>query len=256
MKPVLVIEQDYSLRGLGLLGECLEASAMPYRRFQAWDEPIDGLDPGDFGAIVAMGGKAHIWEADAAPVLHSQKALLREAVESDVPVFGICLGGQLLASAAGGVVRAADQPEIGWLAIEPTADAQADPVFRVLDRAAGVYQWHTDVFEPPPGAKVLATSTAAPNQAFRVDGADAWGIQFHPETTPELFELWISRNAAEVREAGVNVEKLRTAVYRGARESLRFCTALFDAFIERVRDSPARSPGARYRTTPSPGSRR
>jgi GMP synthase (glutamine-hydrolysing) len=235
MKPVLVIEQEYSLRGLGLLGERLEASMLPYRRFRAWDEPIDALDPVDFAAIIAMGGKAHIWQAERPPALHSQQKLLRNAIDSDVPVFGICLGGQLVASAAGGVVRAAEEPEIGWLEIEPTLDAREDPVFRVLDRAAGVYQWHNDVFEPPPGARVLATSAAAPNQAFRVDGADAWGIQFHPETTPELFELWIARNAAEVKEAGVNIETLRAAVHQGARQSLRFCTALFDAFIDRVR---------------------
>jgi GMP synthase-like glutamine amidotransferase len=235
MKPVLVIEQEYSLRGLGLLGERLDASGLPYRRLGVWQESVRGLDARDFAAIIPMGGKAHVWEADRIPLLRSQLPLLRQAIEARVPVFGICLGGQLLARAVGGVVRAAEEPEIGWLEIMPTDDARDDPVFAVLDRAAGVYQWHLDVFEPPDGARVLATSAAAPNQAFRVDGADAWGIQFHPEATPELFELWIARNASEVKEAGVDVEALRTAVYRGAKESLAFCTALFDAFIERVR---------------------
>jgi GMP synthase (glutamine-hydrolysing) len=200
-----------------------------------WEDSVDDLDPRDFGAVIPMGGKSHVWEADRVPVLRSQLPFLRQAVEAEVPVFGICLGGQLLASAVGGAVRAAEEPEIGWLQITPTGDARDDPVFRVLDRSAGVYQWHLDVFEPPAGATVLATSAAAPNQAFRVDGADAWGIQFHPETTPELFELWIARNKSEVDEAGVDVDALRSAVQRGARESIRFCTALFDAFIERVR---------------------
>jgi GMP synthase (glutamine-hydrolysing) len=235
MKPVLVIEQEYSLRGLGLLGERLDESGLPYRRLGVWQESVHDLDPREFGAIIPMGGKSHVWEADRVPVLRNQLPVLRQAVSAGVPVFGICLGGQLLASALGGAVRTAEEPEIGWLQITPTEDAREDPVFHVLDGAAGVYQWHLDVFEPPPGASVLATSAAAPNQAFRVDGSDAWGIQFHPETTPELFELWIARNTAEVKEAGINVEALRAAVREGARESLRFCTALFDAFIERVR---------------------
>ena len=98
-----------------------------------------------------------------------------------------------------------------------------------------MYQWHDDVFEPPPGARALAGSRLAPNQAFRVDGTDAWGIQFHPETTPDLWELWIARHPNEVREAGVDVEAMREAVYRGAKRSRQFCAALFDAFIERVR---------------------
>lgn len=235
MKPVLVIEQEYPLRGLGLLGERLEASGLPYRSLRAWEERIEGLDARDFAAIIPMGGTAHAWEADRVPLLRSEQRLLREAVEAGVPVFGICLGGQLLASALGGVVCAAEQPERGWLEIAPTDDAREDPVFRVLDRAAGVYQWHHDVFDPPVGSSVLARSEVVANQAFRVDGADAWGIQFHPETTPELWELWIARLATEVEKSGVDLEALRIAVYEGARESLPFCTALFDAFIDRVR---------------------
>jgi GMP synthase (glutamine-hydrolysing) len=235
MKPTLVIEQEYSLRGLGLLGERLDASGLPYRAVPAWEEPIDGLDVRDFAAIIAMGGTAHAWEADVFPTLRNQQRLLRQAVEAEVPVLGICLGGQLLASALGGVVRSAEEPEIGWLEITPTDAAREDPIFCLLEQAAGVYQWHEDVFEPPAGASLLATSEAAPNQAFRVDGAEAWGIQFHPETTPELWELWIARNPAEVEEAGVDIEVLRSAVYEGARQSLLFCTAFFDAFITQVR---------------------
>jgi GMP synthase (glutamine-hydrolysing) len=235
MKPILVIEQEYSLRGIGLLGDRLDASGLPYRRLRAWDERIDQLDARDFAAIIPMGGNAHVWEADLAPALASERVLLREAVDADVPTFGICLGGQLVASALGGEVRAGEAPEIGWLEITPTEAARDDPVFSVLGQPAGVYQWHNDVLDPPPGARVLASSEAAPNQAFRVDGTDAWGIQFHPETTPELWELWIARHPTEVEEAGVDVEALRTAVYEGAPRALRFCSALFDAFIDRVR---------------------
>ncbi len=235
MKPILVIEQEYSLRGLGLLGERLAASGLPYRSLGAWNEPIDEVVPSELAAIIAMGGNAHAWEADRIPALRNERVLLREAVEADLPVFGICLGGQLLASAVGGNVRAAETPEIGWLEIAPTDGAGDDPVFSVLEQAVGVYQWHSDVFEPPAGASVLARSQASPNQAFRVDGVPAWGIQFHPETTPGLWELWISRHPNEVREAGVDVDALRAAVQKGAAESLAFCTALFDAFIDVVR---------------------
>jgi len=232
MKPILVIEQEYSLRGLGLLGERLDASGRPYRSLRAWDEPIDGLDAREHSAIIPLGGNRHAYDADSDAVLGSERRLLREAVEAGVPVLGVCLGGQLLASALGGGVRRAREPEIGWLEIVPTDDAPDDPIFSLLDRGVGVYQWHQDVFEPPAGASVLARSAASPNQAFRVDGAEAWGIQFHPETTPELWELWVARHPVEVKEAGVDIEQLRRSVYSGARASRPFCTALFDAFIE------------------------
>ena len=43
VRPVLVIEQELSLEGLGLLGQRLEASGLPYRRLQLWREDLDGL---------------------------------------------------------------------------------------------------------------------------------------------------------------------------------------------------------------------
>jgi len=235
VQPVLVIEQEHSLRGLGLLRERLDASGLPYRSLRAWDEQLDDLDLNDFAAVIPMGGNAHAWDEDGVPLLKTERLLLRNAVEEGVPVFGICLGAQLLARAFGGEVRKAEEPEIGWVDIVPTEEAADDPIFSRLEDPTGVYQWHNDVFEPPPGSRLLARSALAPNQAFRVDGADAWGIQFHPEATPDLWELWIARHPEEVREAGVDVEALRAAVYRGAEESLSVRSALFDAFLDRVR---------------------
>lgn len=235
MEPILVIEQEHSLRGLGLLGERLDGSGLPYRNLRAWDERFDELEVLDFAAIIPMGGNAHAWDEDAVPQLRAERLLLSSAVEEGLPVFGICLGAQLLARALGGAVRAADEPEIGWLDIVPTEEAADDPIFRHLEAPTGVYQWHYDVFEPPAGAQRLARSELAPNQAFRVDGAEAWGIQFHPEATPELWELWIARHPAEVREAGVDVDALRAAVYSGAERSLAVRRAIFDAFLDRVR---------------------
>ena len=126
MKPILVIEQEYSLRGLGLLGERLQASGLPYRSLGAWNEPIDELDPSELAAIIAMGGTAHAWEADRIPALRDERVLLREAVETGVPVFGICLGGQLLAGAVGGEDAPPRRPRsAGWRSRRPTAPARS-----------------------------------------------------------------------------------------------------------------------------------
>jgi GMP synthase (glutamine-hydrolysing) len=235
VKPILVIEQEHSLRGLGLLGERLEASGLLYRSLRAWDERIEDVDVDDIGALIPLGGNAHAYDEEAVPLLRSERLLLEKAVERAVPVLGICLGAQVLTRALGGEVKRASEPERGWLEITPTEAAAEDPLFGHLEEPTGVYQWHYDVFEPPPRAQVLARSARFPNQAFRVEGADAWGIQFHPEATPELWELWIARHPAEVAESGVDVEALRKEVYRGAEKSLGFRTSFFDAFIDRVR---------------------
>ena len=238
MRPVLVIEQERSLEGLGLLGERLEVSKLPYRRLQMWRERIDGLRPRDFAGVVPMGGTAHAWQEEGHEFLLDERLFLGAAVEERVPVLAICLGAQLLARSLGADVRAGTAPEIGWLDIEPTEDAADDPLFGHMTGPAGVYQWHYDAFELPPGARRLARSDLYPNQAFRVGDEDAWGIQFHPEVDPEIWELWISRHPNEVREAGVDVAALRDAVHGGAARSRAFREGLFDAFLAVVRSAP------------------
>ena len=236
MKPIVVIEQEHSLRGLGFLGERLDASGLPYRRLRAWDERVEDVELEDVAALIPLGGNAHAWDEEAVPLLRHERLLLERAVECDVPVLGICLGAQVLTRALGGTVARAAEPELGWLEIVPTEEAAEDPLFGHLEGPTGVYQWHYDIFDPPPGAQVLAKSARAPTQAFRVDGTDVWGIQFHPEASPDLWELWIERHPVEVAESGVDIEAMRSAVYAGAEETLAFRTRFFDAFIERVRE--------------------
>ena len=235
MRPILVIEQECSLEGLGLLGERLDASGLPYRRLRAWDERLDRLRAREFAAIVPMGGTAHAWQEEDFPFLRVERLLLADAVEARVPVLGICLGAQLLARAAGADVCAAEVPEIGWLDILPTEAAAGDPLFAHLGAPTGVYQWHHDVFGLPTGARRLARSALAENQAFRLGDADAWGVQFHPEANLDLFESWIARNERGVREAGVDEEALRLDVRRGMEVSRPFHAGLFDAFLDLVR---------------------
>ena len=52
-----------------------------------------------------------------------------------------------------------------------------------------VYHWHNEGFDVPPGGERLAAGPVFPNQAFRLSRR-AYGLQFHPEVTPEIFESW------------------------------------------------------------------
>ena len=122
----------------------------------------------------------------------------------------------------------------------PTEAAAEDPLFGHLEKPTGVYQWHDDVFEPPPepgpGEKRTESESGFPGRR-----RGRLGHQFHPEATPELWELWIARHPVEVAEAGVDVEALRHEVHEGAEASLGFRTRFFDAFIGRVRTGGTRS---------------
>ncbi|MDX6539479.1 MAG: hypothetical protein QOI71_1089 [Gaiellales bacterium] len=226
MKPILAIEQDPTLPGLGLLGRSVRARGLPIVSAHAWEHDLDGLRPGDFGGIAPLGGSMQAWDEDALPYLRRQREFLREAVEEGVPVLGICLGGQLLARALGADVRPAQRLEAGWLTIEATPEAAGDALLAHLSAPVGVYQWHTDVFDLPAGAIRLARSEQSENQAFRY-GERAWGLQFHPEVDAPLFAGWMQNYPDAPARAGIDRAELEAAIAAGSPE---FTDALFGAF--------------------------
>ena len=142
----------------------------------------------EFPAIVVMGGPMGAYDEADHPWLVEEKALLREAVEADVPVWGVCLGAQLLASALGARVYRGEQPEVGLLPVHLTPEATDDPVFAEAPSSFPTLQWHGDSFDLPDGATLLASSPAYPHQAFRV--GRSYGLQFHIEVPLELATQW------------------------------------------------------------------
>jgi GMP synthase-like glutamine amidotransferase len=158
-------------------------------------------------ALIVMGGPQQAYDDGSAPWLRQTKELLRAAVADGLPVLGICLGGQLLAEAMGGRVRAGqDGPELGARLVSKRDAAVDDAVFSDIPLSPVVVQWHWDeIVELPPGAVLLAASPRYPHQAFRV-GTKAYGLQFHIETPPEMVRGWAQSDADGVRAAGLDPE--------------------------------------------------
>jgi GMP synthase-like glutamine amidotransferase len=191
-----VVENDPSddARRLGdwLVDGGLELAVVgPY----AGDALPDGLD--GYAAFVVLGGEQNAYPgadgAPGAPWFPDLERLLRKAVRDRVPTLGVCLGGQLLASAHGGTVeRSAAGPEIGPRLVARRDVADKDPVFAAVPFAPDVLQWHLDeITELPLGAVLLAASTNYPHQAYRLGDA-AWGLQFHIECDLEMIADWAS----------------------------------------------------------------
>jgi GMP synthase-like glutamine amidotransferase len=148
-----------------------------YTRF--FDDPalpqLNGLD-----LVIAMGGPMSVNDESTLPWLLSEKRFIRSAVERGIPVLGVCLGAQLVASALGARVYRNAQKEIGWFSIEGTPSTPN--TFRFPEKCIA-FHWHGETFSLPPGAVRLAKSVACENQAFQI--AHVIGLQFHLETTPE-----------------------------------------------------------------------
>lgn len=143
-------------------------------------------------------------QIDSHPNLLTEVGIIREAVQRDMSILGVCLGAQLLAKALGGSVTRNAFREIGWYDVVLTDHGKNDPVLSAFAPVQEVFQWHEDGISLPPDAVHLASSSASAVQAFRY-GKHAYGLQFHLEANQPLIERWLSvpdHQATLVEERG------------------------------------------------------
>ncbi len=157
--------------------------------------------------IVVTGSAASVTEC--APWMERTAEALRQAVARDVPVLGICFGHQLLGHALGGkVVLNPRGREIGTVPVELVV---ADPLFGPK-RTILVQATHVDsVAELPHGAGVLGCTKLEPNAAVRF-APQAWGVQFHPEFTPDLIRHYLEERRVRLLEEGLDPDALAAGV--------------------------------------------
>jgi GMP synthase (glutamine-hydrolysing) len=165
---------------------------------ERWSVP-DGSSPDaatSYDAVLVFGGSMHPDQDDRFAWLECEEEFLQDVLGDEVPVFGVCLGAQMLARAGGAAVGPATEPEIGWLDVSLTQAGSADPVLGVLPQEATVFQWHHYTFELPDDAVELARSEICP-QAFRLP-KPAWGIQFHAEVTRSMLMAWAEEDPGDL----------------------------------------------------------
>jgi GMP synthase-like glutamine amidotransferase len=196
------------------LGEWLRERELPFLVHRVWHEPVP--DPTDFAFVVSLGSDESVSATEPAWI-PAEIAALRRAVDADVPVLGICFGGQALSVALGGGSERLPAPEIGWLPVQ-----SMDPGV-----PAGPWlHWHSEQLQLPPGARALARSPAGV-AAFR--RGPHLGVQFHPEVDARLVRTW-ARNDAALAGHGITREQLavQTAAYAAGARAQAF--ALFDGW--------------------------
>lgn len=221
---VLSVTHGSSVPG-GVFDEAVDAAGHALER---WSVPNgDAPDRAEsYDAIMVFGGSMHPDQDEGFPWLEREAELLRAALGAQVPVLGVCLGAQMLARAAGGAVRPAREPEIGWLDVSLTDAGTADPVLGVLGRSATVFEWHHYTFDVPVGGIELARTEIC-TQAFRLAGP-AWGIQFHAEVTLAMLDAWASEDPDELP---MSPAELRAESERHIAVSNEQGRALAEAFL-------------------------
>ena len=216
----LVIQHEQPTPG-GYVNQWLEERGADQDVFRIDVEDRE-VDPLEFDMIVSLGSEFAAFD-DSIPWIERERQLLEQATQADVPVLGICFGGQLLARVLGGRSFRGEQAEIGWLPVR-TSDSSLVP-------EGPWFQWHFDTFSLPPGARLIADSPAGP-QAY-VAGRSL-GLQFHPEVTPEIMDAWVAAYRHELDGEGVDPDRLLEQTNHGAEHTRTAAWRLFDAFLTRV----------------------
>ena len=205
--------------GAGVFGEAVEGAG---HELVEWCVPLGDDAPADADAVLVFGGAMHADQERRHPWILRELRFLEEVLERELPLFGVCLGAQLLARAAGASVHPATESEVGWHRVELTDAAAGDPLFAQLPASFDAFQWHHYTYDVPDGGVELACSLSC-TQAFRL--GPAYGIQFHAEVTEPTVARWLEEDPDDVADAGALIAA--TAARIGAWNDLgrRLCEA-------------------------------
>lgn len=188
-----------------------------------YENAFDRIHPSMFKGIVVLGGHMAAWEENIHPWLKDLKVFLKEALNADVPILGLCLGAQILANIIGGNNYVGHKGEFGYYSIHWTKHAEHD-IFCKYIRSNGLHETmpytHGDTFSLPQtgyyetekGNKLsvvtLATTDTPYIAIFKV-GELSYGIQAHPESDHELHKVWIALDEDAMCANGQNPDVLR-----------------------------------------------
>lgn len=190
MKPLLIISHVACSRP-GYLCEYLDRHRLPYQRFSIESgEPLPS--PDRLSGLVLLGAPVSV-NSDQAWIEQEMK-LVRDCAERNIPVFGICFGGQLISKAFDGKVFTASTMQIGWHPVTITEQGRQLFNGNPMPAQFTAFEWHEDTFTLPAGAVPLFSGGCIGNQGFLYRGCLA--VQFHPEVTEEIVCEWVARYEA------------------------------------------------------------
>jgi GMP synthase-like glutamine amidotransferase len=227
MNRDILILRNVTRENPGLLETVLKENELSYLIVDT--DNLTGIKPlNTYKAIIVLGGPDSA--NDSGPKMQNELALIRNAVNTNIPFLGICLGLQTLVKAMGGEVIKCKTSEVGFrdlhgefFKVRLTPEGKDDKLFYNLPDELTVFQLHGETVELTPEMTLLATGDYCKNQIVKY-GQTAYGIQSHFELTSELLEAWINEdtdlqklNSDQLRS---DFESIKSDYYRVGRQLL------------------------------------
>lgn len=224
MKPLRVFQHD-ACGGMGYLEAYLDQRHIPYEVVYISREESVPPDIQEFSGLIFLGSShsvnaGHAWIED-------EIALIQRAAQADVPVLGICFGGQLISKALGGAISQAPGMQIGWYRLDTTPDA-VKLIGPQLPSSFEVFEWHEDTFSIPPGGIPLFYGDCIKNQGFL--HGHCLALQFHPEITQSKIQDCLTHNSDDLNNGSACVQN-NDKIREGLADRLKQLHAVADTLF-------------------------
>lgn len=150
---------------------------------------------------------------------------LRPLLTKNIPILGVCYGHQLLAKLLDGVVNwNPNGRQIGQVNMSLTNEIHHDELFAGLTkqntRSLKFLATHQQsVITLPKSVTLLGKTQLDPNHCFRYK-EHVWGLQFHPEFTPEIIKEYIHARYEDILYEGLNPKALLSPILNTPNGSL------------------------------------
>ena len=224
----VVLIQNCRLEGFGLYARHLSdrgaatITCHPYR-----GDPLPSLE--DVAAVLVGGTPISVRDADDHEFLTLELHLLERALARDIPCFGICGGGQMLAHLLGAPVRRNRVMEIGSYRVRLTDAGRADPLLAGFPRSFPVFHWHGDTFDVPAGGVLLVEGDDCVHQMFRC--GPAVGVQFHLEVSADEAGRWAAAYTDELERVGKDRAHVVEECHRDEPQMGPLARRLLESFL-------------------------
>ncbi|SHH71676.1 GMP synthase (glutamine-hydrolysing) [Caloranaerobacter azorensis DSM 13643] len=171
MKNELILILDFGGQYSQLIARRVR-EANVYCEIVPYDYDIEKIKAKSPKGIIFSGGPASVYAEDSPKCNQG-------VFDLDVPILGICYGGQLIAQFFGGEVSRADSREYGKTKLEIIDNTD---LFKELEESIVCWMSHTDFIEKlPEGFEVIAKTDSCPVAAMKNEEKNIFAVQFHPE---------------------------------------------------------------------------
>ena len=182
-----IIILDFGSQTTQLIGRRLRelneyCEILPYNKFPEDTTEIKG--------VILSGSPYSVYDPSAFKVDLS-------TLRGKWPLLGICYGAQYIAYCGGGSVEPAVAREYGRANLE-TIDKD-DALFQGINEGSQIWMSHGDtITQLPQGFKIIASTNDVPVAAYKIEGEDTWGVQFHPEVFHSLDGILLLDNFLQI----------------------------------------------------------